>query len=265
LPTWIRAYDGHDQLFGYGDNDFLDGGNGNDLIDGGTGADTMTGGAGDDSYYVDSASNVVNEASGQGVSDGLRSSTSYALSATAEIEFMYTTDQNSTAALNFTGNDFNQYMSANEGDNVLNGLGGADRLDGRGGNDLLLGGEGDDLFFGGAGADQMSGGGGADQFVYYVTSETGHVLGTFDVITDFNAAQGDKINVSQMDANKLAAGSQDWTFVGAGDPFTAPGQIGVGTDGTNTFIILNDGNNPNDGVAIQISGVHNVDASWFVL
>jgi hypothetical protein len=111
----------------------------------------------------------------------------------------------------------------------------------------------------------MSGGGGADQFVYYVTSETGHVLGTFDVITDFNAAQGDKTNVSQMDATKLLAGSQDWSFVGAGDPFTAPGQIGVGTDGTNTFIILNDGNSPNDGVAIQISGVHNVDASWFVL
>jgi Ca2+-binding RTX toxin-like protein len=261
----IRGYDGHDQLFGYGGNDFLDGGNGNDLLDGGTGADTMTGGAGDDSYYVDNASDVVNEAAGQGVSDSLRSSTSYALSANAEIEFMYTTDQNSTAALSFTGNDFNQYMSGNEGGNVLNGLGGADRLDGRGGNDLLLGGEGDDLFFGGAGADQMSGGGGADQFVYYVTSETGHVLGTFDVITDFNAGQGDKINVSQMDANKLAAGSQDWTFVGAGDPFTAPGQIGVGTDGTNTFIILNDGNNPNDGVAIQISGVHNVDASWFVL
>ena len=48
-------------------------------------------------------------------------------------------------------------------------------------------------------------------------------------------------------------------------PYTAPGQIGVGTDGTNTFIILNDGNSPNDGMAIQISGVHNVDASWFVL
>jgi hypothetical protein len=80
-----------------------------------------------------------------------------------------------------------------------------------------------------------------------VTAETGHVLGTFDVITDFSAAQRDKINVRQMDASKLVAGSQDWTLVGAGDPFTAPGQIGVGT--------------PNDGVAIQISGVHNVDAS----
>ena len=261
----LRGYDGHDQLFGYGGNDFLDGGTGNDVLDGGTGVDTMTGGAGDDTYYVDNVSDVVNDAAGQGVSDSLRSSTSYALSAAAEIEFMFTTDQNSTDDLNFTGNDFNQYMAGNEGGNVLNGLGGADRLDGRGGNDQIFGGEGDDLLFGGAGTDLLSGGAGADQFVYYVTSETGHVLGTFDFITDFNAAQGDKINVSQMDSNKLVAGSQDWTFIGTGDPFTAPGQIGFGTDGTNTFIILNDGNNINDGVAIQISGVHNVDASWFVL
>ena len=262
----LRGYDGNDQLFGYGGADFLDGGNGNDRLDGGTGADTMKGGAGNDSYYVDSASDVVIEVAGQGDSDDLTSSTSYALSANAEIEFMYTTNQNSTVALNFTGNDFNQYMSGNEGGNVLSGLGGADSLSGRGGNDVLLGGEGDDLLFGGAGADQMSGGGGADQFVYYLTSETGSVPGAFDIITDFNAAQGDRINVSQMDANWQVAGNQDWTFIGStGGPFTAAGQIAVGTDGTNTFIILNDDNNFNDAVAIQVSGVQNVDASWFVL
>lgn len=68
-----------------------------------------------------------------------------------------------------------------------------------------------------------------------------------------------------MDSNKLVAGSQDWTFIGTGGPFTAPGQIAFGTDGTNTFIILNDDNNFNDAVAIQVSGVQNVDASWFVL
>jgi hypothetical protein len=33
----------------------------------------------------------------------------------------------------------------------------------------------------------------------------GHVFGTFDVIADFNAAQGDKINVGQMDATSPAA------------------------------------------------------------
>ena len=222
----LRGYDGNDQLFGYGGADFLDGGNGNDRLDGGTGADTMKGGAGNDSYYVDSASDVVIEVAGQGDSDDLTSSTSYALSANAEIEFMYTTNQNSTVALNFTGNDFNQYMSGNEGGNVLSGLGGADSLSGRGGNDVLLGGEGDDLLFGGAGADQMSGGGGADQFVYYLTSETGSVPGAFDIITDFNAAQGDRINVSQMDANWQVAGNQDWTFIGStGGPFTAAGRL----------------------------------------
>jgi Ca2+-binding RTX toxin-like protein len=260
----LRGNYGNDSLFGYGGTDVLDGGNGNDTLDGGTGADTMRGGAGNDAYYVDSASDVVNEVPGQG-SDSLRSSVSYALSATAEIEFMSTTNQNSTVALNFTGNDFNQYMSGNEGDNVLNGLGGADNLDGRGGNDLLLGGEGDDLFFGGAGVDTMSGGGGADQFVYRLTSETGSAPGAFDVITDFDAAQGDRINVSGMDANWQVAGNQDWTFIGTGGPFTAAGQIAYATDGTNTYIIFNDDNNFGDAVAIQVSGGHTVDASWFIL
>jgi Ca2+-binding RTX toxin-like protein len=260
----LRGLDGHDQLFGYGGNDVLDGGNGNDVLDGGAGVDTMTGGAGDDTYYVDNASDTVSDAAGQGAQDSVYASTSYTITAATEIEFMFTTDQNGKASINLTGNDFNQYIGGNEGANVFNGLGGADRLSGRGGNDQLSGGDGDDLLFGGAGADQMTGGNGADQFVYYVVSETGVASGTMDIVQDFSAAQGDKFNFSQMDADSVAAGHQAWTFIGR-NPYTGPGQITIQDDGVNTFIVMNNNGDLISDAAIQVAGLHNVDASWFVL
>jgi Ca2+-binding RTX toxin-like protein len=53
-------------LKGLDGDDVLNGGGGNDELDGGAGADLMAGGAGDDSYLVDSLSDVVTEAGGEG-------------------------------------------------------------------------------------------------------------------------------------------------------------------------------------------------------
>ncbi len=50
----------------------LSGGGGNDTIDGGTGNDTMTGGTGDDLFFVNSSSDVVTEASGEGTELGAK-------------------------------------------------------------------------------------------------------------------------------------------------------------------------------------------------
>jgi Ca2+-binding RTX toxin-like protein len=261
----IKGLDGNDQLFGYGGNDVLEGGNDNDVLDGGAGIDTMTGGMGSDTYHVDSASDVVDEIAGQGVSDKVLASASYALTATAEIEFMSTTDQNSAAAIDLSGNDVKQYMLANEGSNVLSGFGGNDTLDGRGGFDRLFGGDGDDVMIGDGGPDDLFGGTGADQFVYHLASQTGIVPGTFDVIHDFDRAQGDLINLGDMDANPGMAGVQDWTFVGATNSFTAPGQVGFASDGVDTFILFNNDNDAVHEATIRVLGLHNVDASWFVL
>src|SRR5262245_18913326 len=57
---------GDDQIFGLEGNDSLFGLAGNDLLDGGPGNDTLRGGAGDDDYVVDSTSDTVIEASGEG-------------------------------------------------------------------------------------------------------------------------------------------------------------------------------------------------------
>jgi Ca2+-binding RTX toxin-like protein len=62
----ITGGDGDDFLWGGAGNDTLMGGAGNDELDGGVGNDSMAGGAGNDTYYVDSATDVVVENSGEG-------------------------------------------------------------------------------------------------------------------------------------------------------------------------------------------------------
>ncbi len=156
---------GNDQLDGGQGNDYLDGGvgndqlaggQGNDFLDGGTGADQMAGGEGDDTYVVDSASDVVTEAIGEGV-DWVRSTaTSYTLTANVEnLELL-------GAAVNGTGNDQANWIYGNALDNILSGGGGDDVIDGRAGNDILVGGNGADTLNGGDGDDVLNGGNGDD-------------------------------------------------------------------------------------------------------
>ncbi len=59
-------------------------------------------------------------------------------------------------------------------------------------NNILLGTVGNDTFTGGAGNDQLTGGIGADSFIW----QAGHTGN--DVITDFNTAAGDRIDLSDL-------------------------------------------------------------------
>ena len=60
---------------------------------------------------------------------------------------------------------------------------GNDYIDGGAGNDILIGGEGDDILFGGSGSDTFT----------WQTGDLGN-----DVIRDFNAAEGDRIDLSDL-------------------------------------------------------------------
>ncbi|MEM6713921.1 MAG: calcium-binding protein [Cyanobacteria bacterium P01_D01_bin.6] len=66
---------------------------------------------------------------------------------------------------------------------------GSDRLEGKGGDDLLDGGSGNDTLDGGSGNDILRGGEGADSFVFNA------VDGNVDTVEDFNANQGDIIQI----------------------------------------------------------------------
>ena len=62
------------------------------------------------------------------------------------------------AALDLTGNDADNVLTGNAGNNRIEGLDGADDLDGAKGNDKLFGGAGDDELSGGKGKDKLYGG-----------------------------------------------------------------------------------------------------------
>ncbi len=124
-------------LIGTAGNDLIEGFGGNDILIGGAGSDTLSGGAGDDIYYVDNAGDLIVEPVGQG-NDRLFASVSYTLTAGAEVELMTTDFHAGTAAFNLTGNALANIIYGNDGDNRLNGAGGADTLVGRAGNDWFF-------------------------------------------------------------------------------------------------------------------------------
>ena len=68
----------------------------------------------------------------------------------------------------------------------INGTGKSETLIGTSGSDGINGGGGNDIIDGGAGTDYLTGGRGADTFIFHAHSQ-------YDVVTDFNAAEGDRI------------------------------------------------------------------------
>jgi Ca2+-binding RTX toxin-like protein len=106
------------------------------IIDGRGGQDTMEGRLGDDTYYVDQSNDIVREFSDQG-DDTVLTSAHYTLFAGVEVETLRTTNDAGTAAINLTGNAFNNTLVGNDGTNQLAGRGGSDVIDGRGGIDTI--------------------------------------------------------------------------------------------------------------------------------
>jgi Ca2+-binding RTX toxin-like protein len=235
----LKGYGGADSLHGGNGNDTLRGMDGNDTLDGGAGADTMQGGTGDDTYYVDNGADDIIEVAGQGA-DRVRTSTSYSLAPGSEVEILETTDPTAATAISLGGNEYANIIIGNAGNNVI---------------------------VGGAGLDTMFGGDGWDVFVWHSITEMGSTLdANSDTVRDFNAADGDLIVLSLIDADGNAGnGDTAFTFIGdASNPFTAAGQVSVAHVGTVTFIQLNtDADAEADGV-IRV-GAQAVDASWFVL
>ena len=93
------------------------------------------------------------------------------------------------------GGDGDDVLTGGEGDDVLRGGAGDDTLFGGAGDDALFGDDGEDILIGGAGADELTGGGDADVFVF-----TKEALedGLLDQILDYNFAEGDTVDLSQL-------------------------------------------------------------------
>lgn len=111
------------------------------------------------------------------------------------------------------------------GKDTLSGQGGADLLDGGAGNDVLRGGAGNDVLIGGLGQDRLNGGAGADVFRFLSVADS--AVAVPDRILDFSFMQGDRIDLSGIDADGNAAnGDTAFTWLGissSGAKFTGAG------------------------------------------
>ena len=118
----------------------------------------MAGGLGNDNYYVDNLSDVVVENAGEGI-DVINSAVTWTLNANTEHLTLRGADN-----IDGTGNAIGNELRGNNGDNVLNGLGGNDKIYGFAGDDTINGGDGNDQIFGYGDADTLTGGNGKDVF-----------------------------------------------------------------------------------------------------
>jgi Ca2+-binding RTX toxin-like protein len=103
-------------------------------------------------------------------------------------------------------------MVGRSGNDFLEGFDGHDILWGGEAADNIRGGSGNDTLVGGSGKDVLSGQIGLDRIVYTALSDSGLEFAARDVI---NFAEGDKIDLSAIDADTTRDGNQTFTWTTA--------------------------------------------------
>ncbi|MBA2920986.1 hypothetical protein GON01_16470, partial [Sphingomonas sp. MAH-20] len=238
---------------------YLAGNAADNVLDGGGGADTTAGGAGNDWHLVDSSSDSVIEHAGQGY-DRVIASSSFRLTADADVELLLTSAPAGTQAIDLAGSDTVNTVYGNEGANHLYGMGGDDALSGFGGNDVLDGGTGADTMFGGTGDDWYIVDNARDQVIEGADAGYDRILTSIDYTlgtdrsvellmtasptstTALNLAGNDLSNsiFGNEGANLLQGnGGDDW-LVGNGGADTLMGGLGrdklTGGEGNDVFV-----------------------------
>lgn len=166
-----------------------------------------------------------------------------------------------------TGND---QVFGDTGDDALFGRAGDDSLFGGTGNDRLLGEEGNDFLRGDEGIDRMTSGAGSDTFVFLQVGDdydSGVGAGNRDAITDFASAEGDKIDVTLIDADRGNGTFDEFVFAGEADIGSLDTtEIGFFETGGVTIVHANTGADPGSSFEIQLRGTgHDLSADDFIL
>ncbi|MTE01781.1 hypothetical protein GIY56_15940, partial [Paracoccus sp. YIM 132242] len=266
-------------------NDVLQGTSSNDVLNSSGGQDTLRGGGGADTFVFKQAGlwdNITDWASDDKIDlSGIDANTG--LSGTQGFTFVGSKWLSAVGDLGVYTDAANNrtYVQANldndkdlEINIVLNGVHKLDAsnfllgtgtpgtpvtgktIQGTNGNDVLQGTAGHDVLNAGGGQDTLSGGAGNDTFVFAQA-------GLWDGITDWN--EGDRIDLSGMDANTGLSGLQDFKLVGS-KWLSAAGDLGVYADAANnkTHVQANLDGDKDIEVSIVLNGVHQLDASDFL-
>jgi Ca2+-binding RTX toxin-like protein len=263
----------HVRITGTDENNVIDASqsSGDNVLDGGAGNDTLIGG---------SANGTVNRFVGGAGGDWFHGGSND--SAGGPIVYDYVYYDSSPAAVHIDlrtqfqhGGDAEDDTIQFGGDNAATGIMGSafdDTIRGRDQDrtisfdtkfdSLIYGGDGNDTLIFGSARDWMSGGAGADTFVYDNPRNGGFHSG--DMIRDFSSGQGDKIDLSAIDADgNPSNGNTAFHFVGLLNPGTDPGLGEVGFTVHNGAIQVVA--EAEDKIAVVVAGVSTVTASDFHL
>jgi uncharacterized delta-60 repeat protein len=205
------------------------------ILNGAAGADRMIGNLGNDTYFVDNVGDVIIETSALDTeTEQVYSTITYALGDNLENLSLL-----GKKAINGTGNALENLIVGNKANNIING---------------------------GAGADTLTGGLGADKFVFAAVTDSGPTSLDRDVITDFNASQKDKINVSAIDADTAADGKQSFVLTQGGafsGSFSKVGELFF--DSIDHILYGNNDADLEADFSIQLSGVNSLTITDFVM
>lgn len=194
-----------ERVFGRGGDDDLFGYGGNDELHGGAGRDLLVGDDGDDTLYGDGGSDLL---AGERGDDALDGGSGYDYATYFYSRAGVSVDLAAGSASD--GNGGTDTLTAIEG---VYGSKFADTLRGDAGTNELFGNRGDDVLIGGVGQDLTVGNAGADRFVF-ADGDVSTTRAAADLIGDFRHAEGDRIDLSGLDADATVAGDQAFAFVG---------------------------------------------------
>ena len=289
----VVGTDGDDRLSVLGDgfDTVVEAGAGNDVLTGGAGRNVLVGGTGHDIYIIKDLDDEVRENAGEGT-DTVWASVNYVLSSNVEV-LRLTGD-----ARVGTGNELDNRLVGTAFGDTLSGLAGNDRLQGGAGDDTLFGGighdellgddgsddlqgeagddrllggngtdhlsggEGIDHLEGGAGADILSGGAGADRFFYRIEHLSD---GSIDTITDFSPAEGDRISLSAIDADRTTGIDDKFVFIGTESFSGKAGELRYEVKDGQTFVTGDTNGDKEADFTIHLAGSKSLAAIDFDL
>lgn len=153
-----------------------------------------------------------------------------------------------------TGDDLRVLQSA---------LSGRDQITGGRYDDNLSGFNGNDTLTGGGGADWLSGGKGADRFVFRTVSESKGYNN--DYITDFSRSQGDKIDLSKIDAKTAVSGNQSFTFIATAEFSSSKGELRYDEYGGDAYIEADVNGDAVADFELTLANVSVTTKSYFIL
>jgi Ca2+-binding RTX toxin-like protein len=235
----LYGEDGADVLIGQGGDDILDGGSSNDTLEGDDGDDELRGGDGNDELIGGTGSNELR--GGAGVD------TAYFTGVSVRVDL---TSGNADQAFAGGPVDSDRLFDIEN----LVGTQGADLMAGNGKANGLRGHQG---------ADDLSGRGGADRFLYAFNIDSTPTAA--DHVGDFSRAQGDKIDLAELDANEQASGNQAFKFIGRAE-FSTAGQLRYYHANGDTVVEANTTTaSAGAEMRIVIEGLLNLQASDFFL